>query len=284
MLVIPNGVLAGATIRNYRRPQMHIEVVEVGFSYDDPPNKVKRVMKETALATKGVLAKPEPVIQTVAYDDSSIGYKVRLYLADYDKVPQIRDEFMTRVWYTAERNNLNIPFPISTVYNLPPARTNATAILDGYLQQILDLPSFASVEEAVLVELAQSARDRFFGVGERVISPGMHSQEFYAIVKGQAEVTLSEENSLSELAISQLAPGDFFGESALSVKGISPVTVTALSDLELLALPIEAVQTALEHSIRLRQEIGAVIESRRKAIALLKKPQNRNLSNGKGKF
>ncbi|MEO0928756.1 MAG: mechanosensitive ion channel family protein, partial [Cyanobacteria bacterium J06643_13] len=111
MLVIPNAVLAGATIRNYRRPKkMHIEVINVGFSYDDPPNKVKQIMKDIAVATKGVLDKPEPVVQTVSYDDSSIGYKVRLFLADYDRVPQIRDEFITRVWYAAERNNLNIPF------------------------------------------------------------------------------------------------------------------------------------------------------------------------------
>jgi CRP-like cAMP-binding protein len=79
-------------------------------------------------------------------------------------------------------------------------------------------------------------------------------------------------------------PGDFFGESALSGKGISSVTVTALSDLELLVIPIDDVQRALEKSTRLRQEIGAVMESRRKAIALLTKPQNKSLSNGNGKY
>lgn len=285
MLVIPNGVLAGATIRNYRRPQkLHVEVIEVGFSYDDPPNKVKRVMKETALSTKGVLDKPEPIIQTVAYNDFSIGYKVRLFLADYDKVPKVRDEFMTRVWYAAERHQLNMPFPISTVYNHPSPRINAAAILDGYLQQMRDLPSFAHVNEKILTELTKSASNRFFGEGEEAISQGMHTDEFYAIVTGEAEVTLSQENSARDLAIAQLAPGDFFGESALSGKGISPVTVTALSDLELLVIPINSLHIALEQSTSLRQEMGAVMESRRKAIALLKKNLNKSLSNGNVKY
>lgn len=93
LLVIPNGVLAKEVIRNYRLPQkLHVEPVDIGFSYNDPPNKVKRVLKETALATTGVLNKPEPVIQTIEYGDSSINYRVRLFLADYDKVPQIREE------------------------------------------------------------------------------------------------------------------------------------------------------------------------------------------------
>ena len=78
--------------------------------------------------------------------------------------------------------------------------------------------------------------------------------------------------------------GDFFGESALSGKNISGVTVTALCDLELLILPIENVQTALERSTRLRQEIGAVIESRRKALTKLRKPQNKSFSNGNGRY
>lgn len=280
MLVIPNAVLAGATIRNYRRPQkLHVEVVDVGFSYNDPPNKVKRVMKETALATKGVLDKPEPIIQTISYDDSSIGYRVKLFLADYDRVPQIRDEFVTRIWYAAERNSLNIPFPIRTVYHNPPIKTSSTS--DRYLLQLRDLPSFASVSEPVLTELAQFASNRSFGEGEQAIAQGMHT-EFQIIVNGRAAVTTMLDNSLREREIAQLSLGDFFGESALSGKSVSSVTVTALSDLELLVLPIENMQIALEKSTRLRQEIGEVMESRRKAIAKVRRLQT-NSNNGKEK-
>ena len=282
MLVIPNAVLAGATIRNYRRPQrLHVEVVEVGFSYNDPPNKVKQVMKEIAISTKGVLDRPEPIIQTISYDDSSIGYKVRLFLSDYDRVPQIRDEFVTRVWYAAERHNLNIPFPIRTVYHNPPTKTNEAALVDRYAEQIADLPTFASVDDAIIRGLAQSASERFFGAGETAIVQGTHSNEFCAIIKGRAVVTLSLEGTVREIEVAELAEGDFFGESALSGKNISVANVTAISDLELLILPIEDVQQALEQSTRFRQEMGAIMESRRKAIAKLTKPQKKSLSNGK---
>ena len=285
MLVFPNGVLAGATIRNYHRPQrMHIEVIEVGFSYGDPPNKVKKIMKEIATTTKGVLERPEPEVQTISYDDSSIGYIVKLFLPDYDRVPQIRDEFTTRVWYAAERNNLNIPFPIRTVYHNPPTKTNQSAVVAGYIEQIRELSSFASVDRETIATLAEFASDRYFGVGEEAISQDMELEEFHVIVRGKAVVTTSPENSPREIEIAELSAGDFFGESALSGRNVSPVTVKALSDLELIVLPIEEMQRALEQSTRLRQEIGTVMESRRRAIARVKKPQNRSLSNGNGRY
>ncbi|MGD1919746.1 MAG: mechanosensitive ion channel domain-containing protein, partial [Pleurocapsa sp.] len=285
MLVIPNAALAGATIRNYRRPQkLHIEPVGVGFSYNDPPNKVKRVMKETALSTKGVLDKPEPIIQTISYDDSSIGYIVKLFMSDYDKVPMVRDEFMTRVWYAAERNGLNIPFPIRTLYHNPPTKTNSAEIIDGYRQTLHGFPSFASAGTKVLTDLAQVATERSFGEGEKAIAQGNRTEGLYIIVKGMESVTINQENSIGDEEVAQLIPGDFFGESALSGKEISPVTVTALSDLEIIILPIDAVQVALEESTRLRQEIGVVMETRRKAIFTTQKKKNRSNGNGNGRF
>ena len=284
MLVIPNAVLAGATIRNYRRPQkLHVEPVDVGFSYNDPPNKVKHVMKETALATKGVLERPEPVIQTISYDDSSIGYRVRLFLTDYDKVPMVRDEFMTRVWYAAERNGLNIPFPIRTLYHNPPTKINSADIIDGYLQTLHRFPSFASADIEILTGLAQVATERAFGEGEKAIAQGSRTEGLYIIVTGMASVTIKQEDSLLDKEVAKLVPGDFFGESALSGKEISPVTVTALSDLKIMILPIDPVQIALEQSTRLRQEIGVVMETRRRAIALTQKKKNRSGSNGNGR-
>ena len=283
MLIIPNAVLAGATIRNYRRPKkLHVEPVDVGFSYDDPPNKVKKVMKETALATKGVLDKPEPVIQTISYDDSSIGYRVRLFLADYDKVPVIRDEFMTRVWYAAERNGLNIPFPIRTLYHNPPTKTNSAEIIEGYLEHLYSFPTFACAGREILSDLAHSATEKAFGVGEKAIAQGNTTEGLYVVIRGEATVTFRSDISLREIEVSKLVVGDFFGESTLSGKSISPVTITALSDLEVLILSLENLQVALEKSTRLRQEIGIVMETRRKAIALTQKTRTRNSRNGHG--
>ena len=284
MLIIPNAVLAKEILRNFRRPQrLHVEPVDVGFSYNDPPNKVKRVMKETALATRGVLDRPEPVIQTISYDDSSIGYRVRLYLADYDKVPQIRDEFVTRIWYAAERNGLNIPFPIRTVYHNPPVKSKPDEVLEQFVNYIRTFPSFININIDTLEELAKEATLKHFGAGERAVQQGASVEGLYLIIAGKAEITVQQNVAADsrEYEIASLGRGEFFGEMAWIEGKVSPVSVTAVDDLEVLIIKEEIIQTLLDRIPRLRQEIGALIETRRKEIDFILKshPQSEN-SNG----
>ncbi len=79
LLVVPNSELAKSKLKNLSRPALlHQEIFEIGFSYDDPPNKVKQVLKQTALETEGVLSEPAPWVYLVTYSDYYISYKVGL--------------------------------------------------------------------------------------------------------------------------------------------------------------------------------------------------------------
>ncbi len=88
-------------------------------------------------------------------------------MADYDKVPQIRDEFVTRIWYAAERHGLNIPFPIRTVYHNPPTKANTDAVLNSYIEYIYSFPSFANVNHEIITELIQNASIKIFWSGRK---------------------------------------------------------------------------------------------------------------------
>ena len=274
LLVIPNAILAKEIIRNYRLPQkLHVEPVDIGFSYDDPPNKVKKVLKETALATKGVLGKPEPVIQTINYNDSSIDYRVKLFLADYDKVPQIRDEFITRIWYAANRNQLNIPFPIRTVYHKPPAKSQQEAIVAQFSEYLRSFPSFVYLEEHDIKKLAQDAIIKHFGIGEIVIDAQTVQRNLYFVIAGKAKIFVAT-NLQKEQEIARVTRGDFFGEMSLFAGNSGAISVKAVEDLEVLIIRTETIQSIINRVPRLSREIGAIIETRRKAIRIAKKDSN----------
>ncbi len=271
LLVIPNGILAKEVLRNYRRPKkIHIELVNIGFSYDDPPNKVKLILKETALATKGVLNKPEPIIQTMNYNDSSIDYRVKLFLNNYDQVPQIRDEFITRIWYAANRNNLNIPFPIRTLYHQPPVKSQPDELLQQFANYLSTFPSFIGIEREYIEKLAKDATIKHFGTGEIAVNQGQKSLGLYLIIAGEARVTIKNRLGKDE-EIACLSRGEFFGEMSLIAEPYSSISVTAIKDLEVLILKIETVQTIIDSIPRLSREIGEIIETRRKAIRLVQK-------------
>lgn len=81
MVIIPHKVISGETIRNFNQPlQLHAERIRLGFSYNDPPNLARQVLKSTALETQGILTDPEPQIFTVSYDDFAVTYEVKLGL------------------------------------------------------------------------------------------------------------------------------------------------------------------------------------------------------------
>ena len=114
MVNIPHKLIGNEIIRNFSRPiAIHAERIRHGFSYNDPPNLAKHVLLTTALETEGILKDPEPEIFTISYDDFAITYEVKFYISDYCDIESIRDRFMSRIWYAAQRNSLTIPFPHS---------------------------------------------------------------------------------------------------------------------------------------------------------------------------
>src|SRR6185295_15081884 len=73
--VVPNSTLNKETIVNYSRPTpTRMETIEIGFSYQDPPYKVREALRELLLQTDGVLETSNMSVATVSYDDYSIRY------------------------------------------------------------------------------------------------------------------------------------------------------------------------------------------------------------------
>ncbi|MFK8182189.1 MAG: mechanosensitive ion channel domain-containing protein [Phormidesmis sp.] len=277
-LIVPNSVLSQAVIRNYNRPQpRHVEPVDIGFSYDDAPNTVKRVMYETAMDTDGVLKHPAPVIQTISYDDFSIAYRVRLFLEDYSEVPRIRDEFVTRIWYAARRNGLSIPFPIRDVFHHHVPKVSADEPLRRLARYMKSLPTFAMVNDEVLEALAPKATLGHFGRNESVIYQGQTDVRVHFVLAGSAIATVTNEQGRSH-TIDEMARGDFFGYSALLARAPSPMTVTATDDLEVLILEVDAVQKMLNRTPRFAQQVSTVIEDRQQKLKKLDVPPTQNSS------
>ena len=265
-LIVPNSVLSGAVIRNYNRPQpRHVEPVDIGFSYDDAPNTVKRVMYETAMDTQGVLKHPAPVIQTISYDDFSIAYRVRLFLEDYSEVPRIRDEFVTRIWYAARRNGLSIPFPIRDVFHHHTPKVSSDDSLLRLARYMKSLPSLAMVDDEVLEEMAPKVSLEHFGRNESVIYQGQQDVKVHFVLAGSAIATFTNSQGRSH-TIAETVRGDFFGYSALLAREPSPMTVTATSDLEVLVLEVDAVQKMLNKTPRFAQQVSSVIAARQKKL------------------
>ena len=64
--VVPNSTLNKETISNYSRPlPIRMEMLELAFSSDNPPNEVPRALLDVARTTKGVVQSPKPIAATI---------------------------------------------------------------------------------------------------------------------------------------------------------------------------------------------------------------------------
>jgi small-conductance mechanosensitive channel len=270
MVVIPHKVISGEIIRNFSRPlPLHAERVKVGFSYSDPPNLARHVLKSTALATQGILVNPEPQIFTLSYDDSSITYEVKFFVDNFAEIEDIRSRFMSRVWYAAQRNNLNIPFPIRTLYHFhgPTAQQGSTT--KKFAESLQALPAFVPIDRGNGDRLQSGSEGvtlQHFGIGEKVIRQGYPSNSLYIIVSGHATLTLVDDGGIDHSILS-LSAGEFFGEMVLFSGDPSPISVTAVKDLEVMMISADEVNQMIARQPSFAREIGQILEVRRRAIA-----------------
>jgi len=233
MVVIPHKLISSTMIRNFTQPnRIHAERIRIGFSYNHPPNLARQVLKSTALETKGILLDPEPEVFTLNYEDSAVSYEVKFFIRDYGDVEQIRERFMTRVWYAAKRNNLTIPFPIRTVYNFHGPSSQQKGIDKKFSESLQAIPSFVPInrEQDALVPTSSGIALQHFAAGEKIIRQGQVGQSLYIIVAGLA-LMFSRDPDGQEREILSLRNGEFFGEMSLFSGEPSLVTVIASNDL-----------------------------------------------------
>jgi small-conductance mechanosensitive channel len=273
VLVIPNSVLSNSSIYNYTTiDPSYREHIAVGFSYDDPPNKVKRMLLEAAAGSDQVLTKPPPTVLTVSYDDSSIGYELVVYVKEY-RSPfsrlQLRDEILTRVYYGAQRAGINIPFPIRTLYHFDGERPDTAAkrqeIL-GYLQPNF---YFATLDEVVLEHVAGGATLQSYGRQETVVTAGRPAAALFLIVRGRADLS-AVDGAGAPQSVDRLGPGDLFGESVLLGNRPSTMTVHALDDLTVVRVPSAMINEVVERNPRFALALDELVEERLRIVRALR--------------
>ncbi|MEM6433798.1 MAG: mechanosensitive ion channel family protein [Cyanobacteria bacterium P01_D01_bin.115] len=268
LLVVPNSVLDQQSIYNFSRiDPLHAERYFVGFSYDDPPNFVRQVLKHAAEETADLLENPAPDIRTISYDDFAITYEVKYYIDDYANFERIRNELSTRIFYAARRNGLTIPFPIRTLHHVPqrqPKRAEHIQEIGNFLRS---LPYFTLLATDTIMTLAESAVSQVYGIGDRVMVEGTADEGFYIIRQGSLRLSVTDAHQ-QQREIAHLAKNDFFGETALHPGEPSLVTGVVDQDLTVLVFGHEEIAMLMASSARFANQMNQFIEDRKTSIRL----------------
>jgi len=87
------------------------------------------------------------------------------------------------------------------------------------------VPLFAGLDDRELERIAERFQERTFREGAVVLEEGASGTSFFVIGEGNASVSVAGE------LITNLGPGDYFGEMAVLDEGVRSASVTAATDL-----------------------------------------------------
>lgn len=230
-VVVPNNIISKEAIVNYSQPAAPTRlVVEVGASYDAPPNQVKAVLAAAVADAPLALSSPSPEIVLYEFGSSSINYRVKFWIDDYGRDDVARDQVRSSIYYAFRRAGIEIPYPMQVNYQRQAdAATMPVEDRAAYLSAV-DL--FALLPEQERTQLAGASTERLYGAGQTVVRQGQPGDSMFVVCRGQARVTVGD----SGAEVATIGPGGFFGEMSLLTGDTRSATVSASVDSVLLEI------------------------------------------------
>jgi CRP/FNR family transcriptional regulator, cyclic AMP receptor protein len=124
---------------------------------------------------------------------------------------------------------------------------------DNHLKSV---PLFAGMGRKERRVLASRADEIDIPEGKKLATEGSFAYEFFVIEKGTAEVTIGEER------LTELGPGDFFGELGVLASERRTATVTATSPMEVIVLTARALRALDREHPEVHRRLEQAIEER----------------------
>jgi small conductance mechanosensitive channel len=113
-IVIPNGTLANASLKNVTPDSIRMEKVTVGISYDSDLKRAKEIMKELVQKDQRTLKDKNISVFVDDLEDSDVKLGIIFWVKMEDYWPARRD-LLEKIKLRFDEENIVIPFPQMTV-------------------------------------------------------------------------------------------------------------------------------------------------------------------------
>ena len=278
-ITIPNVTLGKERITNFSSPSpLYGMRVTIGFSYDAPPNLVRKMLTEVALSTPGVVSEPYPDIRTLSYNAYSVDYESLVFISEFGPLNRIRSEFMTRVWYAAKRHGITIPYPTQMVYEtkIPLEARDEKGELKA-LELLRGAEIFRSLTEDECKRLVEEGRIEVFARGENLFNEGDQGDFLYVFLEGEIEVQVTGDHG-KPVTLAILGRGDVIGEMALFTGEPRKASAQAIVDVKALRIDKLSIAELLESREELINAFVSSMSNRMRQADKAKEEQRATIS------
>jgi small-conductance mechanosensitive channel/CRP-like cAMP-binding protein len=269
-IIIPNGTLAKAPIRNFSKPTLtQRRTVEVGCTYDVSPRRVREVILAAISGTPHVLSEPSPIVEAKSFGLNAVEYSIHFYTQNFAKRYGIEASVRERIWYALRRAQIGIPYSTHDVFVHTKSDEAHAAEREKAAQDrraaLRKVDFLAVLPPEAIEKLASLSETRIYGGGEIVIQQGEGGEELFVVMRGHVHVMVGRDGgSMAEVA--RLGPGQFFGEMSLMTGDKRAATVQSLAETELLVVGKGAFGQILSHAPELAEKIADVLAHRQEQL------------------
>ncbi len=261
-ITVPNNIVSKEAILNFSRPVPHTMLhVEVGVSYDAPPNRVRAVVFEALKDAKYVLGTPAPSVLVSAFGESGVNYRVEFWIDDPSLDDEARDEVLSAIYYALRRANMEIPYPIRVEYQRESVPVTLVPV-ERRREEIARVDIFAPLSAEAKVRLADASSERLFGGGQTIVREGQAGESMFVVVSGRVRVTLGSRTN----EVATIGPGGYFGEMSLLTGEPRTATVSAIDDCLLLEITADDFRTIALADPLVVERIGLAVAERRRGL------------------
>lgn len=262
LVVVPNNIVSKEAINNYSEPEAPTRVfIDVGASYDTPPNETKAAIMSAVSHATDVLPEPKPDVVLADFGASALTYRVRFWVKDFSHDERARDAVRTFIYYEFRRCNIEIPYPIQIEYprqevvGEPPERRDRVAELIG------TVPVFAALPADAHRALAVGARSLQYAAGEAIVREGADASSMFIVERGRVDIVIG-----SGQRVATTEAGGYFGEMSLLTGAARTATVTAATDCALVEISVDAFREYVQNHPEALSQMAAAASARQQEL------------------
>lgn len=262
-VIVPNNIVAKEAITNYSEPATPTRLdIEVGVSYSSSPHVVKEAIREAISHAPHVMRTPAPDVLLVGFDASSMNYRARFWIDDYEVDQVAKDEVRVAIHYAFGRRGIEIPYPTQVEYSREWPSADAAADRGNRERALAAVDLFSTLTADQRADLAAATVTRTFGNGEAIVRQGDPGESMYVLCSGRVAVVL--EPSRQEVAT--IEAGGYFGEMSLLTGEPRTATVVARGEAVVLELDAALFRRLGEESPRALEQVGLAAVTRREQL------------------
>ncbi len=291
-VMIPNSQIAEGRIVNwsYRNSSGRVEA-KVGVAYGSDPVLVTETLLEAAYSLPEVLRDPPPKVIFAGFGDSSLNFKLWVWIDRIDRRVYVQSNLTFAVEYYLRYRKVTIPFPQLDLWvrsprtngdrpnlaasgdNLPALDPEAIApppestedssedTLRGWLSQISYFQDFDELKMRSLIEMGFR---QYPDTSEVLVRQGETVRQFCIVLSGAVDAY--RELKKGEQYLFTFRAGEYFGDLPMMLNIPSPATLRAASNTLLFVVSAKGFQCMLRDYPTIAEDIARELSKRKEVL------------------